>query len=203
LNPVNSPGRGNRGADLEETIMKRRNGALAALALALPLLAVPGNARAAGSEDVWVRVEVNRPGTDRSQVKVNLPLSLIEVVVDSIDKREFMAEIESEHSLDIAKMWREIRRMEAEEFLTVESEKEHVRVWKDRDFFRISIREEDADEPTVEVRMPLDVMDYVFESKGRNWKFEDLVSRLRPHLPVTLVEVNKKEDHVRIWIEEQ
>jgi hypothetical protein len=184
--------------------MKRRNGILAALALALPLLAVPGPARAASSDDIWVRVEVNRPGSDRNHVKVNLPLSLLEVVVDSIDKREFMAEFESEHpSLDIAKMWKEIRRMEADEFLTVESEKEHIRVWKDRDFFRVSIREEDSSDPIVEVRMPLEVMDYVFESKSRDWTFEDLVTRLRPHLPVTLVEVNKDNDHVRIWLEIQ
>jgi hypothetical protein len=187
---------------MEETIMKRRTGVLAALSLALPLLA-PGPARAASSDDViWMHVEVNRPGTDRAQVKVNLPLSLIEVVVDSIDKKEFLSEFESDHpSIDIAKMWRDVRKMETDEFITVETEKEHVRVWKDRDFFRINIKEGDEDEPVVQVKMPLDVMDYLFESKGRNWDFQDLVARLRPHLPVTLVEVNKDNDHVKVWLE--
>jgi len=184
--------------------MKRRPGLLAALSLALPLLAAPGPARAASSDDIiWMRVEVSRPGDDRAHVKVNLPLSLIEVVVDSIDKKEFLAEFESDHpSVDIAKMWREVRKMETDEFLTVETEKEHVRVWKDRDFFRLSIKaEEEGDEPVVQVKLPLDVMDYLFESKTRNWSFQDLVARLRPHLPVTLVEVNKDDDHVKIWLE--
>src|SRR5688572_30189422 len=110
---------------MEETIMKRRPGLLAALSLALPLLAAPGHARAASSDDIiWMRVEVNRPGDDRAHVKVNLPLSLIEVVVDSIDKKEFLAEFESDHpSVDIAKMWREVRKMETDEFLTLETEK--------------------------------------------------------------------------------
>ncbi|MGH9870560.1 MAG: hypothetical protein ACREAA_20680 [Candidatus Polarisedimenticolia bacterium] len=182
--------------------MKRINRqALWALGLALPLLAVSGAAPAAAADDViWMRVEVDRDGSEHGLVKINLPISLVEVVVDSIDKRDFLAEIESEHSIDIAKMWREIRRMEADEFLTVESDEEQVRVWKDRDYFRVNIREEDSSDPTVQVKIPLDVMDYVFESK-RNWSFQDLVERVRPHLPLTLIEVNKDKEHVKIWLE--
>ena len=178
-----------------------------ALVLALPLLAVTGSpAMASRSDDdvIWLRVEVTDQGGEHTKVKVNMPLSLIEVVVDSIDKREFMANLHDEHpSLDIPRLWREIRKMEGDEFVTIESDKNFVRVWKDDEFFRINVREEEYTEPNIEVKVPLAVMDYLFESKGRELSFQDMVERLRGHLPLTLVTVKHQDESVRIWLEEQ
>lgn len=197
---------------MEETKMMRSGGrsgtAVRSVGLALAALTLSGAAASAasrGEEDViWMRVEVSKEGAENPKVKVNLPLSLIEVVVDSIDKREFMAQIEEGHpSLDIPKLWRSLRKMEGEDFLTVETDNEAVRVWKQDDLFRISVREGGASEPTIQVKIPLAIMDYLFESKSDELSFENLVNQLRGHLPLTLVTVDKDDERVRIWLEER
>ncbi|HKY31893.1 MAG TPA: hypothetical protein VJV23_05095 [Candidatus Polarisedimenticolia bacterium] len=189
----------------------RRKAALGglALALSLPLSAASAPSLADDISDiVWMRIEVTESGRENAKVKINLPLSLIEVVVDSIDSRDFMAEIESKHSLDIPKLWREIRRMEVDEFLTIETDGEDVKVWKDRDDFRINIRSdrirsgEDGDSQ-VQVTIPLEIMDYVFEGRRKDFRFQEMVDRLRGRLPVTLVRVDGDREQVRIWLEER
>ncbi len=179
---------------------------LAGLALAAALLAGAwmGATDATAAESViWMRIEANNFKDEAGHVKVNLPLSLIEVVVDSIDKRDFMSEFEEDHpSLNIPKMWREIRKMDVDEFITVESEKENIKVFKDRDFFRISITEAEFDEPNIEVKLPLELMDYVFEGR-KNFDFQELVGRLRGHLPLTVVSAKHEGADVKIWLEEK
>ena len=176
-----------------------------ALALSLPLIGLSAAPiQAADKNIIWLRVEVNDQGGEHSKVKINLPLSLIEVVVDSIDKREFMAEIENEHpSLDIPKLWKQIRKLESDDFITVESENENVRVWKDKQFFRINVRKDGEDDANVEVKLPLAIMDYLFESDSKELTFENLVEQLRGHLPLTVVQVKHADENVKIWLEEE
>ncbi len=182
------------------------------IALAAPLLttlaflsAPIASAASSSREDViWLHVEVKDEGGDHTKVKINLPLSLIEVVVDSIDKREFMSHLEEQApSLDIPRLWREIRKAELGEFVTVESDNEHVKVWKDRDAFRITVKEEGETEPNMEVKIPLEIMDFVFNSKGKSFNFQELVESLRGHLPLTLVQGRHSDESVRIWLEEE
>ena len=179
---------------------------LAVLAMALPLLAMAAApALASDKEVIWMRVQVFDQGGEHAKVKVNLPISLIEVVIDSIDKREFLSEIQEGHpSLDIQKLWRQIRKMEGGDFVTIESDKENVRVWKDKEFFRINVKEEGFDEPNIEIKLPLSVMDYVFDSSSdKGFSFQEMIEQLRGHLPLTLVQVKHGEESVKIWLEEQ
>ena len=190
-----------------KTLNRMKRPALILLAiglLGLPALILTGSPAMATDRDViWLRVEVKDQGGEHQKVKLNVPLSLIEVVVDSIDKREFMSHLEEGHtSLDIPKLWREIRKMRTSEFVTVESEKDHVRVWKDDEFFRVNVQEEGFSQPNIEVKLPLSVMDYIFESRGKDLDFQGLVDQLRGHLPLTLVTAKHDDDSVKIWLEE-
>src|SRR3989442_6139602 len=115
-----------------------------------------------------------------------------------------MSHLEEGHpSLDIPKLWREIRKMQTSEFVTVESQKENVRVWKDDEFFRINVQEEGFHEPNIEVKLPLAVMDYVFESNGRELDFQGLVDQLRGHLRLSLVTAKHDDGSVKIWLEQE
>jgi len=178
-----------------------------ALALAMPLMVLAASpARASASHDdlVWLRLEAQGLDHDDARVMIKVPLSLIEVVIDSVDKKGFLNEIEREHpSLDIAKMWRKIRKLDLEEFMTIETEKESVRVWKDLDFFRVNITEMDHDEAKVKLQIPLELMDYVFEANdsGR-FDFHEMLDQIRHHLPLTLVQVDERDKSVRVWLEE-
>ena len=181
-----------------------RTWGMAGLALAGALLAGwwAQPIQAASDSVIWMRIEANHMD-DRGHVKVNLPLSLIEVVIDSIDKRDFMAELEEDHpSLNIPKMWREIRKMDVDEFITVESDKENIKVFKDRDYFRINVTESGYAEPNIDVKLPLELMDYIFEGR-KEFDFQELVGRLRGHLPLTVVTAKHEGADVKIWLEEK
>lgn len=188
-----------------QTRTRTRLAPVMALAIALPLMVLSAAPTLAASKSViWMRVEVLDQGGEHSKVKINLPLSLIEVVVDSIDKREFMAEFEEDHpSIDIKKLWGQIRKMDAQEFVTIESDEENVRVWKDNDFFRVNVKKAGEKEANVEIKLPLAVMDYLFETSSKDLSYEDLVDSLRGHLPLTVVQVQGDDENVKIWLEEE
>ncbi len=177
------------------------------LALGFAMAAAAGPAAmarpASGGDVIWLKVEVHDASSSRANVKLNVPLSLIEVVIDSIDKREFMANLQDEHHLDLPKLWREVRGMNGSDFVTVETDEENIRVWKDNDFFRIDVDKIDGKEGEVQVKLPLAIMDYLFESRRGSFDFAELVDQLRGHLPVTLVQMQDDDHSVKIWIEEQ
>jgi len=177
------------------TQLATRGALMLALVMALTAAGPAAFARPSNGGDViWLKVEIHDASSDRAHVKVNVPLSLIEVVIDSIDKREFMASIQHEHpSLDLPKLWHEVRDMRGADFVTVETDKENVRVWKDDDFFRIDVEKGEDGDTDIEVKLPLAIMDYMFESK---------VSRLQGHLPVTIVQMHDEDHSVKIWLEQ-
>ncbi len=155
----------------------------------------------AEEETVWLRIEVR--SDDQPQVKIRVPISLIEVMVDSVDKREFLRHLEAgHHSLDISRIWHEVRHMDLEEFVTVESEDESLRVWKDREFLRVDASGSRA-HGTVAVKIPLDLLDYLFDAEGSEFSFQEMIERIRDHLPLVMVEVESDEESVKIWLEEE
>ena len=212
LKAPNRPQAATPAGPMEETKMtgsgRKANAWARSLGLALALTCAgttaPAMAASDSADTIWLRIEVTSDGADHPKVKVNLPLSLIEVVVDSIDKREFMSEIENEHpSLDIPKLWKSIRKMDENEFLTVETDDENVRVWKDADLFRISVQEAGREKANIQVKIPLAIMDYIFSSKSETFDFQEIVSQLRGDLPLTLVTVDHDDEKVKIWLEEK
>jgi len=137
-------------------------------------------------------------------VKVNIPLSMIEVFVDSVDKNQLLSTIESGHpGLDLANVWRQVRDAELEEFVSIETDEENVRVWKDSDYFRVDVQEIEHTKPNIRIKMPLAVMDYLFDPAQSTLCFQDMVQSLRGYLPLTLLEADKDGESVRIWLEEE
>ena len=171
------------------------------------LLAGSPTASAVAAEDgpvVWMKVEVNQENAENAHVKVNIPLSMIEVFVDSVDKRQFLGHFESSHpGLDLANVWRQVRDAPMDDFVTIETDEENVRVWKDSEYFRVDVQEPGYPEPNIRIKLPLAVMDYLFDPEQSTLSFQEMVQSLRGSLPLTLLEANKEGESVRIWLEEE
>jgi hypothetical protein len=182
------------------TIQFRRSLAATAI-LALAPLATP----AVASDDpaVMLRVEVNGTGTDNAKVKVSLPLSLIEVVVESVDTSHVMRDLKTEKGIDLKKLWHDLKNANVDEFITVEKDNEKVKVYKERDVFRVTIQEEGNDSPNIEVRIPFSIMDYLTENHDDGIKLSEMVAGLKAQFPLTIVEAHHDGQNVKVWLEQK
>lgn len=172
------------------------------LAVAVTLLVTPP-AAAANTSDLWLRVDVTKAGEESGRIKINVPLSLMEVVIESTDGAKMFSPMDvAKGHVDIAKMWQSIRDMASEEIMTIEAEDEVVKVWKDREYFRVDVH--DANEGTdVEVKIPIGLMDYLFNQEHTKFDFQELVGTLRGYAPLQLVKVVSNDENIAIWIEER
>ena len=127
----------------------------------------------------------------------------MEVVAESIDPGEMLREVRSEHGIDIVKIWKQVRDMDLSEFVTIDSDEMKMKVYKDRDYFRVSGQEVGHESANIEVKIPIQLIDYFLDESREAFRLSDLVNAVQGHLPLTLVEVTKDDAHVKVWLEEK
>lgn len=188
--------------------MRRTELRAAASAIFIILLLAP---LAAWAQTPWIHVEVSEPGKAEgkdTQVKVNLPLSIVQVAIDAAPEK-FVSEgrVHLHHMdkdidvEDLRRMWNELRNAGDAEFVTVESDDETVTVKRAGDLVLIEVDEHDDGE-TVRVELPVPVVDALFSGEGETLNLKDALTELR-HRRGDLVRVDDGETKVRIWIDER
>lgn len=174
---------------------------LAAGALVVLLAAQPA---AAVEPAIWLNVEVRDGMSDSPKVRINIPVSMMEVMVSSLDTAGIFEDLNSDHGIDLAELWRNLRDAETDEFVRVDTEEAKIQVFKEMDTLRVVMQETGYDEPNVQVRLPFAVMDYVVEGKEMGeFRLSELMDRLRGHLPLVIVEAVHQDESVRVWLEER
>ena len=180
--------------------MKRLLLAALALLVAAPLFA----------QTPWIHVEVDETGEDDTRVRINLPLSVVQVALEAApDKIISDGDLHLRHvdkDLDIEslrKMWAELREAGDAEFVTVEEENETIRVRREGDFIRIDIDDRgDGESEQVHVDIPVTVVDALFSGDGDTLNIEDALSELSNERG-DIVRVEDGDTKVRIWIDAQ
>jgi len=190
--------------------MQTKRLAAAAAVLALALVA-PFQA-AAQSASPWIHVQVTEGGEKAETVHVNLPLSLARVALQIAPKEmtKKFSEGLAEHDIDLADiraLWEEVKRTGDAEFVTVESEEETVRVARSGDRIRVFVEsfgkdEGDEAKETVQVEIPIVVVDALLSGHGDELNLEAAVARLGEQRG-EIVNVKDGESHVRVWIDER
>jgi hypothetical protein len=132
-----------------------------------------------------------------------MPLSLIEVVVDNIEPARVVKEIKSEKGIDIAKIWKQMRDMDIDEFITIDKDDAKVKVYKDHDFFKITVHQESGEGTDADLRIPFGFMDYLLDADRDKFDFQEMVNSLKGHLPLTLVEATHEDGSIKVWLEEK
>lgn len=183
--------------------MKTRGIVLAAFGmtvLALPALAGPAT---------WLHIKVDERGAKAGTVRVNLPLTVIETAAPLMSE-EFAKHAKitvgkkSQEGFDKARLqsfWTAIKGAEDAEFVTVESEKEHVRVAKSKGQLIIKVREDKAAADTVTVEIPLAVADALLSGPADQLDFVGAIGAMKRSGESQLVSVDDKDSRVRIWID--
>ena len=153
---------------------------------------------------VWLHVEVVGTGHDVPNVKVTLPISLVEVVLESVDTHHgFLTHVGKDGEINLAKIWKQVRNLELDEFVTIDSEEGKVKVFKDSRYFRVTVQEPEYEQPNMQVKIPLALMDYLFDEQREGFKFSEMLASLRGSLPLTIIEATHEEGQVKVWLDEK
>lgn len=165
----------------------------AALALAAPA-------------DRWLHIKVDEGGEKGERVRVNVPLELAGKVLPAIQteklqKGKVKISEAKFNGVDLRAVLDAVRTAKDNEFVTVESDNEHVRVAKSGGNLLVKVREEKGGKSQVDVSIPFTVIDALL-SAGKDEL--DLVAAVRALGAVgdtVLVTVNEGKSQVRIWVD--
>lgn len=192
--------------------MQVRKAASAAIVLAIALVA-PFQA-AAQEASPWIHVQVIEEGDEDGgeTVHVNVPLSLARVALQVApqEMKQKLTEKLSEKDIklsDVRALWNELKNAGDAEFVTVESEKESVKVARAGDKIQVFVRERGDDEgdeggEQVQVDIPIAVVDALLSGEGEELNLEAAVARLGDQRG-DIVQVRDGGSRVRVWIDER
>ena len=166
---------------------------------ALLVCSVPAAAQGAP----WIHIEVQE---DDSQTHLNVPLALAQLVVGVVPDRligRVTRELEKEGIAlaDVRKMWTALREVGDAEFVTVDSDDESVRVWREGELLLISVEMDGGDE-SVQVEIPIDVVDALLSGDDDVLNLPAAIERLSDKRG-DIVNVADGDETVRIWIDER
>jgi len=171
----------------------------AGLVLGLLMAATPA---VADRDTVWLHVNVNGLDDMDGTVKITLPLSLVEVAIDSADTSHIFRDLKRDKGVDLAKLWKQLKTADMDEFITIDSNDAKVKVFKEAGVFRVSVSEFEGESKSIEVRIPFTIMDYLFDPKREGFKLSDMVADLRNELPLVIVEASDPGgERVKVWID--
>jgi len=172
---------------------------LACLAL---FLAVPAGAADRAS---WLHVAVDGTAGNEERVRVNLPMSIVETVLPLIETDElhdgkvWLDDAELSHA-DIVRILASVRDAPDGEYVTVEDLDERVRIAKEGRYVTVHV-EDDRPGDTVDVRVPVAVLDALVSGDGDELDLLAAVRALGEHGEAELVTVEESDSTVRIWID--
>lgn len=180
--------------------MNRRSIALATVAVLLTGVAATVQAQ----ESSWIHIRVNE--LEGVKVNVNLPMSLVEVAMDVAQDQIF----DDEHGIDIGRhhdveladlrrMWEELRLAGDAEYVSVDGDDEHVRIYRQSDTVHIEV-DEDGDEK-IRLQVPFSVVDVLLEGEGDELNLVGALRQMATANDGQILQVQDGDTDVNIWID--
>ena len=161
----------------------------------------------ASAEDLWLHVHVDEGAGKGERVRVNLPLSVIEQVVPLIQNEHLKGgKVALPHldsaQIDLQAMWKAVRDAADGEFVSVESERETVRVAKSDGMMLVHVDgAPETDAAKVRVKIPLAVVDALTRAGEKELDLMAAISELKS-FKGDLVTVEENGSRVRVWIDD-
>jgi len=155
--------------------------------------------------EAWIHVRVTEPAGDNT-VSVNLPLSLAQVALeiaprDVLEKGRLKLSQNDISVADIRRLWAELKATGDAEFVTIEEKDKTVRVARAGEYLRVNVQDQSAKRETVQIRMPIAVVDALLSGEGETMDVAAAIAQLKGQRG-EIVSVESAESQVRIWIDE-
>lgn len=160
----------------------------------------------AAPADRWLHVQVDETGKNGERVRVNLPLELAEKVLPAIhtgklrDGKVKVSEAKIDE-VDLRALLDAVRTTKDNEFVTVESNHENVRVAKAGGHLLIKVREGKDKANTVDVSIPFPVIEALLSGGKDELDILAAVRALSAVGDTVLVTVKDESSNVRIWVD--
>ena len=169
------------------------------LAAAFLLGALPAAARG----KVHLRVEATDARTGEATLRLNMPLDSVDALLEVLED-EIHADLDlrghEDHFLSMRKIYLAVRDEDLSDFLEMQDDDgTWVKVWKDREAFRVEARDREGDE-TANLYLPLSVLDALFGG-GDEPDLHAALKELRSLAPLTILSVDDERRQVRVWLE--
>jgi hypothetical protein len=163
------------------------------------------------ADSMWLHVRVDeRHSSER--VRINLPLELVEEILPLIEVDEFRrGKIQiDDHDLEDLVQMREIheavRKAEDGKWIEVEDKHDRVTVSKSGDEILVHVEEDYFDEDdysnTVDIRIPLSVVEALFSGDPDELNLLAAVQALQEEGETSMITVDERDSKVRIWIDD-
>jgi len=174
--------------------------------LVLTLAATAALAGQPAQPERWLHVRVDNTEAKGEMVRVNVPLSLAEKVLPTINNDRLHEGKVTIHQanvngVDLRALLDAVSTARDGEFVTVQGATSDVRVAKQAGYLMVHVREEKAaSRKRVEIRVPLTVVDALL-SAGNELDLVAAVRALRSSGDSELVMVRDEKNTVRIWLD--
>jgi hypothetical protein len=173
------------------------------LVLAALLCLVPARAQ---ESQPWIHVRVTDNDEGGKKVSVNLPLSLAKVALevaprDVMEKGRLKLKEKDISVADLRRLWTELKASGDAEFVTVEEKDKTVRVTRAGNYLRVDVKNQSEKNETVQVRMPIVVVDALLSGEGETMDIGAAIAQLNGQSG-EIVTVDGSDSQVRIWIDE-
>ncbi len=187
--------------------MKRAFPVVAIVLLAAVAALVPVAAGQAAPPDRWLHIRVENAEAKGEMVRVNVPLSLAEKVLPTINNDKLhngkvkisQANI---NGVDVRALLDAVRNSRDGEFVTVQGTTGDVRVAKQAGYLMVHVREnKKSSHKRVEIRMPLTVVDALLSAGNNELDLVAGVRALAAQGDTELVTVKDEKSTVRIWLD--
>ncbi len=178
-------------------------GPLLAASLTLAFTAAPLQA-----QSPWIHIEVDENDADESHVKVNLPLSVVQIALEAApekivdDGRIRMRHFDEDLDVDdLRRMWNELRSATESDWVSVQERDETVSIRREGDQVLVEV-DDRKDKDSVRLQLPVAVVDALFSGDGEELNLKEAIAALKS-LRGDIVRVDNGETKVRIWIDEK
>jgi len=172
----------------------------------------------AAAADRWMHVKVIENGEDGDRVRVNIPLSLAEKVLptinaDKLHNGQIKIDGQTTDKVDLRALLAAVRDAQDNEYVTVESRHENVRVAKSGGFLLIKVHEsqdgaaqppqkgEKKHDSTVDIKVPFPVVNALLSGEKDELNLVAAIHALGEYQNIDLVTVNDAESTVHIWVD--
>ncbi len=182
--------------------MTRRLFSLVAAATLLCTAAVPVTAQQAKP---WIHVNVTE-GDDGTNVRINLPLSVIgvalEVAPDKVFEKGKLKLKNADVSVaDLRKLWIELSSAGDASLVEVDGKDGMVRIIREADLVIIKVDQAKEKETQVRIEVPVKVVDALLEGEGDDLNLGGAIDQLQNQRG-DIVRIVDGDTNVRIWIDE-
>lgn len=159
---------------------------------------------AAQTKDPWFHLEVRENKEEPELVKVNLPVSMLDVALKiAKDKNFHQGKIRlSSKEISVAEMrqlWSELKKAGNAEFVTVEKKEETVRIGREGNFVLVKVMEGKISK--VDLRVPVPVVDALLAGSEDELDIKAALLAMRQKNVGDILTVNDDKTQVRMWID--